>query len=142
MGILQFTQAYIRSTRDERLEREKLLHVVIAVQDLVWEEEEREVWIGGRLFDVASYRIENGNYYLAGVYDDDETEVAGSLFHLFLSEDGNALLQFLLLLQCYLFSIPAFNCSWRRWPSRNWALPSLQIYSSPQLLVLGPPPER
>jgi hypothetical protein len=141
IGILQLGQAYIRSTREERLETEKQVQVVVPVKDLVWEEEEKELWVGDRMFDVASYTIGNGNYYLKGVFDDDETEVAGSLLHLLLSKDGSTLLQFILLLQAYTFSILAFNCAWRLWPSRQWSLLSLQSYASPQLLVLGPPPK-
>ena len=80
IGILQLGQAYIRSTREERLETEKLVQVTVPVKDLVWEEEGRELWVGNQMFDVASYTIANGNYYLVGVYDDDETEVAGGSF--------------------------------------------------------------
>ena len=141
MGILHLSQAYIRSTREERLEKEKQIQVVIPAKDLVWEEEERELWVGDRMFDVASYKIENGNCYLTGVYDDDETEVAGSLLHLLLSKNGNSLLQFIILLQCYTFAILVFNYVWQLWPSCIWSLHSLLNYPSPQLLVLDPPPK-
>ena len=42
MGILHLSQAYIRSTREERLEKEKQIQVVIPAKDLVWEEEEAD----------------------------------------------------------------------------------------------------
>ncbi|HEY1021931.1 MAG TPA: hypothetical protein VGE06_06435, partial [Flavisolibacter sp.] len=105
MLLLQLGRAYIQSTREERLHTESLVTVVLPAGQVVWEEDEKELWVGNRMFDVASYTILDGHYHLTGVYDDDETEVAGSLLHFFLSQDDAAFLQFLLLLQAFAGSL-------------------------------------
>ena len=142
IGILQLGQAYIQSTRHERLETEKLVQVTVPSKNLVWEEEGRELWVGDRMFDVASFTLNNGNYYLLGVYDDDETEVAGSLLHLMLSNDGKSLLQFLLLLQFFTLVIVIFRMTVRITEIGEWNQFSIQTYLSPLLLVAGPPPKQ
>ena len=140
--LLQLGKASIQSTREERLQTEKQVQVVLPASQLVWEEDEKELWIGDRMFDVASYTIIDGDYHLTGIYDDAETEVAGSLLHLLLSGDDALFLQFLLLLQGfagYLFLVhftPFFPIRKKRRVFRHYNL------LSPALLVLGPPPRK
>ena len=103
--FLQVSQSYIQSTRDERLKTEELVKVIVPTSKMAWEEEGKELWIGDKMFDVASYEVIDGAYHLTGVYDEDETEVAGSLLHLILSIESGRLFELLLLLQFFCFSI-------------------------------------
>jgi hypothetical protein len=142
IGFLQLGQAYIKSTREERLESEKLVKVVLPANKVVWEEAEKELWVGDKMFDVASYDVIDGHYHLTGVYDEDETAVAGSLLHLVFSGQTTNLLQLLLLLQC--FSIALFVIDLAIQHTLNQPkFPSYlkQLLSLPKL-VLGPPPRQ
>lgn len=81
------------------------MKVIVPTSKMAWEEEGKELWIGDKMFDVASYEVIDGAYHLTGVYDEDETEVAGSLLHLILSIESGRLFELLLLLQFFCFSI-------------------------------------
>ncbi|HEX8316305.1 MAG TPA: hypothetical protein VF609_14985 [Flavisolibacter sp.] len=142
IGFLQIGQAYIKSTRDERLESEKLVQVVLPAKNVVWEEEGRELWVGDKMFDVASFQVIDGNYHLTGAYDEDETEIAGSLVHIIFSKKGTDLLQLLLLLQCFSAAIFTIELA-LRYSLRQDNFPELlsDLLSPPQL-VLGPPPRQ
>lgn len=142
IGFLQLGQAYIKSTRDDKLETEKLVKVVLPASKVVWEEEERELWVGDRMFDVASFTIIDGTYHLTGAFDDDETEIAGSLLHILFSQNGNGLLKLLLLLQCFsviLFFFPIIG--YWNYSLNKFSYYQLRLLSFPQL-VLGPPPRQ
>jgi hypothetical protein len=138
--ILQAGQVYIKSTRDERLEKEKQVQVVLPAKEVVWEEEGKELWVGDRMFDVSTYTVTNGQYYLTGVYDDHETAVAGTLLHAIFSKNGADLLRLLLLLQCFTCCL-AFIQLLRNDFIKNRQY-SLYVFflASPLHLVLGPPP--
>jgi hypothetical protein len=142
IGFLQLGQAYIKSTREERLDTEKLVKIVLPASKVVWEEEDRELWVGDKMFDVASLDVIDGHYHLTGVFDEDETKIAGSLLHVIFSKKGNDLLQLLLLLQCFSASLllPGFERKYdgsrRRFPAY-----ATQLLSLPKR-VLGPPPRQ
>ncbi len=42
-------------------------------KDFHWVEEEKEIRIDGRMFDVESWHFENGAYIVTGLFDDEET---------------------------------------------------------------------
>ncbi|RYZ59096.1 MAG: hypothetical protein EOO14_08835 [Chitinophagaceae bacterium] len=142
MFLLQLGKAYIQSTRDERLETEDLVTVVLPADKVVWEEDEKELWVGDQMFDVASYTIQDGHYHLTGVYDDDETEVAGSLLHLLLSGNNAGFLQFLLLLQSFAGSILLLYFSVAFFVKKKKVIFLRSALLSPIHLVLGPPPRK
>ncbi|RYZ27624.1 MAG: hypothetical protein EOO10_12120, partial [Chitinophagaceae bacterium] len=79
MGILQVVEVYIESTREERLATENLVLITLPIQEVVWEEDQKELWVGDKLFDVSSFTIKGGVYHLTGVFDEEETEIADSL---------------------------------------------------------------
>ena len=139
IAILQLGQAYIQSTREERLETEHLVEVTVPVKNLVWEEEGKELWVGDRMFDVAAFYMKDGNYHLTGVYDDDETEIAGSLLHSIFSKDGSDLLRLLLLLQCFSACIVLMQLTYHQFHKVQTAF-YFSFLPSPLRLVLGPPP--
>ena len=140
IGILQLGQAYIQSTREERLETEDLVQVVIPVKNFVWEEEGKELWVGDRMFDVSSFTIADGNYYLTGIYDDDETEIAGRLLHSIFSKKGTNLLHLLLLLQCFSACVFLIQLTYQHRLYKKHTAFYYSFLPSPLLLVLAPPP--
>lgn len=137
--FLQIAQAYVKSNREERLQTEGQVQVVVPLEKLVWEEEGKELWIGNRMFDVASMSIIDGNCYLTGVYDNEETEVAGTLLHTLLNQDSK-FLQLLLLLQYFTAGLLTveFLTDYKRRKKQ------LSLYAfflpNPSFVVLGPPP--
>ena len=139
--FLQVTQAYIKSNRGERLNSEKLVQVILPARDVIWEEEGREVWVGNRMFDVASFSIIKDSYYLNGVYDDDETVVAGSLVHSLLSNGGKNILHLLLLLQCFTCSVLLIYSMKNCLQSVLHFLHHFICLPHPCFLVLSPPPQ-
>jgi hypothetical protein len=142
IGFLQLGQAYIQSTREERLETEKLVNVILPASKVVWEEAERELWVGDKMFDVASYKVIDGHYHLTGVYDEDETAVAGSLLHLLFSGKTNNLLQLLFLLQCFSVAVLLIDLAFLYTRNRlNFPSCLTRLLFFPKL-VLGPPPRQ
>ncbi len=142
MLFLQLGQAYIKSTREERLQGEKLVKVMLPAKEVIWEEEERELWVGDRMFDVTSYTIVGGNYHLTGVYDDDETEIAGSLLHTIFSKKGTDLLHLILLLQCFSGCLVFMELVYKYQSVHKKIAFYLVLLLSPLHLVLGPPPRQ
>jgi hypothetical protein len=142
IGFLQIGQAYIKSTREERLTKEGLVKVILPASKVVWEEEEKELWVGDKMFDVASYEIIDGQYHLNGVFDNDETEIAGSLLHLLFSGKSIYFLQLLLLLQCFSVSIILIQIASHQ-VIRPFRFPAHVIHPCwlPKL-VLAPPPRQ
>jgi len=142
IGFLQIGQLYIQSDREERLGNEELVKVILPAKDVVWEEEGKELWVGERMFDVASYSIVDGHYHLLGIYDEDETEVAGSLLHILLSKNESGFLQLLLLLQCFcITAIFLSNSLQLVWLQRVFASFSISLHSRSHV-ILGPPPKQ
>jgi hypothetical protein len=140
IAILQIGQAYIQSTREERLHTEKPEQVALPSNKVIWEEDGEELWVGDRMFDVASFYIKDGNYYLTGVYDDAETEVAGSLLHSIFSNDNSDLLHLLLLMQSFFAGVFLIELSCiSRFHKKRMAF-YFALFPSPLSSVLIPPP--
>jgi hypothetical protein len=140
--FLQAGQAYIKSTRDERLEKGKQVQVVLPAKEVVWEEEGKELWVGNRMFDVSSYTVTNDQYYLIGVYDDHETAVAGTLLHAIYSKNGADLLRLLLLLQCFTCCFAFIHLLRNDFIKNKQHSFYVLFFPSPLHLVLGPPPRQ
>ena len=92
MMSLMIKQQWHSAHSEERMEEEELVKIQVPSEDLVWQEEGREVTIKGKFFDLASWKLENGIYHLTGVFDDDETEMAEQ------QEEGRKLFQSLISL--------------------------------------------
>jgi hypothetical protein len=138
--FLQLAQAYIKSSREERLETEILEHISIPVKNIIWEEAGKELWVGNRMFDVASITVVDGICQLTGVYDDDETEVAGSLLHSIISKKGSDLLHLLLLLQAFIGGLFVVHLV-ERYRHRDKQLIFYTLHLPyPFYVVLSPPP--
>ena len=93
---LQVFQLYLKHRVEKRLEKESLVTISCPVQKIKWIEDGREIMVEGQMFDVKTYRIENGIFIGSGVYDEDETK-AMELFKNFNEKEQNYLLIHLLL---------------------------------------------
>jgi hypothetical protein len=139
--FLQAAQEYIKSNRKERVDSEKLVQVILPAKDVIWEEEGEELWIGNRMFDVSAWSIIGGNFHLTGVYDNEETHVAGSLLHLLLSTNGSNLLHLLFLLQCFTGCLLLINLLQNCWQHAGHFTAYSFFLPYPSYLVLSPPPQ-
>lgn len=69
----------IRETNREDPGGSRLESFSLSAQDLVWYEKDRELLIGGRMFDVKSIEMMDGVAYITGFFDDLETELNRAL---------------------------------------------------------------
>jgi hypothetical protein len=142
IGILQVAEAYIEASREQRLKTEQLVTVTLPSEAVHWEEDEKELWVGDRMFDVSSFTIRDGYYHLTGVFDDDETEIAGSLLHFISSKKGSDLLHLLLLLQCFSVCLLLLELSCKKLRQKKVAGFYFALLPQRFYMVLGPPPRQ
>ena len=142
MGSLQVFQFYIKERMEASLERDALQIIVLPEAEVKWYEEDREILVNGKLFDVKIYTISNGIFTAQGVFDEQETEVMALLNGTWgEKEQTQAVIQLLLLSQCFLlfsFYVASFGIS-SLLPHR-FSFLSL-LYYSPLLSILVPPPK-
>ena len=70
----------IQHRMEERLEESMIYHTVaIPDNEIHWEEEGREIWVHGKLFDIKSSHSENGVTSFTGLYDYEETALKKQL---------------------------------------------------------------
>jgi hypothetical protein len=68
-----YKQQLIRYEMKEKLERQMLHTVIVPRADVVWVKYKKEIRIHGKMFDVKSFTVKNGQYIFIGLYDDEET---------------------------------------------------------------------
>ncbi len=77
--LLLFVQAkrtIIRFEIAAQLEQTQLQEITLKESDLIWEEEGRELWVNGKLFDVkVKLQSSNGYVRFKGLFDEEETEL-------------------------------------------------------------------
>src|SRR5574339_623607 len=93
---LQGWQLYWQCSVEERLGKAALEKIVIPNDEFLWEEENREIRVNGKLFDVKSYTRNNESVVVLGVFDEKETFMEFMLQGI--GED-KLLIEFLLLSQ-------------------------------------------
>jgi hypothetical protein len=76
MGI---QQRVIQHRMKERLETQFLHNITVAEKDVHWMEDEKEIWVNGRMFDIESSHLQNGVYVFSGLYDEEETALMDRL---------------------------------------------------------------
>ena len=76
MGI---PQKVIQHRMKEKLETQLLRSVTIAKKDVHWIKDEKEIWVNGRMFDIKSSHLQNGEYVFSGLYDEEETALLEQL---------------------------------------------------------------
>ncbi len=82
--VLVFTgfvvsQIIIQHQMEERLETSLLQSMTLDQEDFQWVKKNKEINIGGRLFDVKSYKIYGSKLVVTGLYDDDENKLKESI---------------------------------------------------------------
>ncbi len=60
----------------EQLEKESLVSISIPEKDIQWLEEDKELVVNGRYFDVKSICKKNGQFLITGLFDDVEKSLA------------------------------------------------------------------
>lgn len=116
--------------------------IAIPVQDVVWEEEGRELIIDGEIFDIDSYHIKDGYLFAAGILDKDETEFVKFLHKQTDESKGTTLfVQWILMSECVMnHFIPSAV------PGNNSELQKnitfyIFHYNNPFSTVIIPPPK-
>jgi hypothetical protein len=107
--LLQAVQQCLKTAADERMENQSLVTVSLPLGNVVWHKKDKELTIEGRLFDVKAYYVSNGLLTATGFFDDKETSVVQMLLHLTTQETNKALLQLVLVLQCFVTIILFFS---------------------------------
>ncbi len=135
---MQLWQYGVRQEMKEKLDTAGLLTLRLAEQDLVWEEEGRELRIGGQLFDVQDIRLHEGGYEVTGLYDHQETAIENWLAGQW--GDENRLLLGLLLVAQAAALLPLLTLSLPiRGHLRHYArFPAWRSYSLPFGLLRPP----
>jgi hypothetical protein len=77
--LIQVKQLQLKRQARERLEKQSLQKIMLAKNDFHWVEGKKEISINGNLFDVKSFRIENGIYYFTGLFDTKETFIVNRI---------------------------------------------------------------
>jgi hypothetical protein len=137
-------QQWIRWEKIEELENSKLIQVTVSRSSINWIKEEKELLIGGKLFDVKSIIEKDGQIILTGLYDQEETAIINAINGQTASskEDTQLRTTFICtLLMCV--SIPAKQLD------TSISLPSISflpvrntpLHLSPILDQLTPPPQ-
>ena len=73
---VQAKRTIIRYETVTLLEQAQLQQITLKVSDLIWEEEGKELWVNGQLFDV-KIKLQSNNGYISfkGIFDEKETEL-------------------------------------------------------------------
>lgn len=127
----------------ESLEEKQLITIIIAEQDVVWEETGKECRINGRLFDVKEFDKINGQYRLKGLYDEREKEIEEQLANMTKkqNEQQEKLIGKLLKLSYVQYETDTLlNRSFSIRKKKRFTI-SEEIYYPPFLSVFCPPPD-
>jgi len=127
----------------EALEEKELITILLDAKDIQWEDEGKECRINGRLFDVKEFENINGQYRLKGLYDDREKEIEEQLAKMTENQNKHQekLIGKWLKFSCveqdfFTLSIKPFSL-----PALTQSRISENLYHSPCLSVISPPPE-
>jgi len=100
--FLQLWQLYVKYEAKERMEKAFLETIVLQKDQFYWEEEGKEISIGGKMFDVKSLTVRDNSFIITGIYDEKETAINSMLSK---QVSNNSLLIRLLLFTQFFFSI-------------------------------------
>ncbi len=59
----------------ERMEKQLLHTITLADNEIHWVKEGKEIWVGGKMFDIKSFEQTNGKTTFHGLYDEEETSL-------------------------------------------------------------------
>lgn len=77
--FLQAWQLYVKHEAKERLEKALLETIVLQKDQFYWEEEGKEISMGGKLFDVKSFVVKGDKTIVTGIFDEKETAISAML---------------------------------------------------------------
>lgn len=83
-------RAHIRFEMMEKLERENLVIISIPVQQFRWYEQDKEILLGNRMFDVRELQRVGDHYLVKGLYDDEETALEQQVLRMQEQEDNSS----------------------------------------------------
>ena len=72
---LQVKQKIVRHEMLEKLERSHLQRISIATDRIQWYEEDKEIIVDGKMFDIKSSKVVNDSTIFYGLYDHEETSL-------------------------------------------------------------------
>ena len=78
----EWRQHVVREEMEEKLEHEKLLHLQIAVSEINWYKEGKEILINGALFDIKAIEVIDNIAYISGLYDVHELQIKNQVHSL------------------------------------------------------------
>jgi hypothetical protein len=99
-GGLQIFQLYLKQRASYRMEHGQMQNLVIPIEKVQWMEEGREIMVDGKMFDLASYSVEDGFLKARGVFDERETTVVNLLHHFNEKAQSQLIIRLLLFSQC------------------------------------------
>jgi hypothetical protein len=82
--------AHIHFEMKEKLEREHLVTLSIPVQEFRWYEQDKEIILDNRMFDVRELQRVGNHYLVKGLYDDEETALEQQVIRMQEREDNNS----------------------------------------------------
>jgi hypothetical protein len=71
-------QEMIQHEMKEKLEWQSLHIITLAADDVRWVNK-KEIWVDGKMFDVKSFSLKDGQYEFTGLFDEEETALAEQL---------------------------------------------------------------
>ena len=127
----------------ERMEEQFLHSITMADNEINWAKEGKEIWVGGKLFDIKSTDKEKGMTTFHGLFDEEETMLKKNFTNDWkknLSKQNQLLVQIFKCLSSIYFNPPADISVLS--DSQN----NLSFFPSPKLLtqfrmILTPPPQ-
>ena len=128
----------------EKLEEEMLHTIVVPAKQLIWVKYKKEIRVDGKMFDVKSIQIENGNYIFTGLYDDEETAL-NNYFENHTNEEnesGDQLLSSIFQLLQSSFIEDETSSQVTGIIINKYSLFTLQHISFPIKNILTPPPQQ
>lgn len=129
---------------EEKLESNHLQTLTIPVKGFQWHERNREIVVGGKMFDVKSIQRRGNQYLVTGLFDEAETELHIAMEKLLQrTESGeDASLVSTLLSQTLAQPVMAANLHphWKTLFHAHTVIPDEQLYNT--ILSLHTPPPR
>ena len=72
--VVNIEEKLVHHRMMEKMEREHLREIVVPAASVTWMEDD-EISLGGHMFDVESFSLNNGIYTFKGLFDEDETRL-------------------------------------------------------------------
>jgi hypothetical protein len=104
-GTLQLFQLYLKQSVEQRLKSGNLTDLKIPLGNVEWVEEGREIMFDDKMYDIETYREENGFLIAKAVFDGQETAVMDFIMNFQDQEQSNFIINLLVLVQALAFSL-------------------------------------